>query len=92
MFGRAGTGISELEEGLERGRRMEGFPEKILLATDGLVSMGVAARAAVDLTEKGGAELHVVHVWHTGPSPHFDRAIRSEFERSGGIGSNSKCG
>jgi nucleotide-binding universal stress UspA family protein len=60
---------------------MNGFPEKILLATDGLVSTGVAARAAaVDLTEKGGAELHVVHVWHTVPSPHFDGAIRSGFE------------
>ena len=50
---------------------MNGFPEKILLATDGLVSTATAARAAVDLTEKGGAELHVVHVWHTVPSPHF---------------------
>jgi nucleotide-binding universal stress UspA family protein len=81
LFGRAGTGISELEEGLERSRKMDGLPEKILLATDGLVSTGVAARvAAVDLTEKGGAELHVVHVWHTVSSPHFDRDIRSGFE------------
>jgi nucleotide-binding universal stress UspA family protein len=81
LFGRAGTGISELEEGLERGRKMDGFPAKILLATDGLVSTDVAARAAaVDLTEKGGAELHMVHVWHTVPSPHFDGAIRSGFE------------
>jgi hypothetical protein len=62
----AGTGNSELEERLERSRKMNGFPEKILLATDGLVSTANAARAAaVDLTEKGGAELHVVHVWHT---------------------------
>ncbi len=63
---------------------MNGFPEKVLLATDGLVSTGVAARtAAVDLTKKGGAELHVVHVWHTVPSPHFDRLIRSELEEIG---------
>ena len=63
---------------------MNGFPEKILLATDALVSMAAAARAAaVDLTEKGGAELHLVHVWHTVPSPHFDRVIRSGFEDIG---------
>ena len=63
---------------------MNGFPEQILLATDGLVSMVAAARAAaVHLTEKGGAELHLVHVWHTVPSPHFDRVIRSGFEDIG---------
>lgn len=56
---------------------MNGFPEKILLATDGLVSTGTAARAAVDLAGKGGAELHVVHVWSTVPSPHFSSFIRS---------------
>src|SRR4028119_543002 len=76
----ARTGNSGLKERLERGRNMNGFPEKILLATDGLASTGVAARAAVDLNEKGGAELHVVHVWHTVPTPHFDRDIRSGFE------------
>jgi nucleotide-binding universal stress UspA family protein len=65
---------------LERGRKMNGFPEKILLAIDGLVSTATAARAAVDLAKKGGAELHMVHVWHTVPSPHFDRVIRSELE------------
>src|SRR4028119_139246 len=79
----ARTGNSGLKERLERGRNMNGFPEKILLATDGLASTGVAARAAVDLNEKGGAELHVVHVWHTVPSPHFDRFIRSELEEIG---------
>src|SRR5215211_4693788 len=68
---------------LERGRKMNGFPEKILLATDGLVSTATAARAAVDLTEKEGAKLHLVHVWHTVPSPHFDRLIRSGFEEIG---------
>jgi nucleotide-binding universal stress UspA family protein len=48
------------------------------------VSTATAARAAaVDLAEKGGAELHLVHVWHTVPSPHFDRFIRSGFEEIG---------
>ena len=56
---------------------MNGFPEKVLLATDGLENTTFAARAAVDLAKKGGAELYVIHVWHTVPSPHFDHVIRS---------------
>src|SRR5215218_5567458 len=62
---------------------MNRFPEKILLATDGLESSALASRAAVDLAKGGGAELHVVHVWHTVPSPHFDRVIRSGLEDAG---------
>lgn len=62
---------------------MNGFPEKILLATDGLENTTLAARAAGDLAKKGGAELHVVHVWHTVPSPHFDHVIRSGLEEAG---------
>jgi nucleotide-binding universal stress UspA family protein len=62
---------------------MNGFPERILLATDGLENTTLAARAAVDLAKKGGAELHVVHVWHTVPSPHFDHLIRSGLEDAG---------
>jgi nucleotide-binding universal stress UspA family protein len=73
----------KLEEKLERSRKMNGFPRKILLATDGLENTTLAARAAVDLARKGGAELHVVHVWHTVPSPHFDRVIRSGLEDAG---------
>ena len=56
---------------------MKWFPEKVLLATDGLESTTLAARAAVDLARGGGAELHVVHVWHTVPSPHYGDFIRS---------------
>ena len=62
---------------------MDGYPEKVLLATDGLKNTALAARAAADLAKKGGAELHVVHVWHTVPSPHFDRLIRSGLEDAG---------
>jgi nucleotide-binding universal stress UspA family protein len=62
---------------------MNGFPEKVLLASDGLESTSLAARAAVDLAKKGGAELHVVHVWRTVPSPHFDHVIRSGLEDAG---------
>jgi nucleotide-binding universal stress UspA family protein len=59
------------------------FPEKVLLATDGLDNTTHAARAAVDLAKKGGAELHVVHAWHTVPSPRFDGVIRSGLEDVG---------
>jgi nucleotide-binding universal stress UspA family protein len=62
---------------------MNGFPERILLATDGLENTTLASRAAIDLAKKGGAELHVVHVWHTVPSPHYDRVIRSGLEDAG---------
>src|SRR5919112_4388388 len=62
---------------------MNGFPGKILLATDGLENTTLASRAAVDLAKGGGAELHVVHIWHTVPSPHYDRIIRSGFEDAG---------
>ena len=62
---------------------MNGFPEKVLLATDGLENTIPAARAAVDLAQKGGAELHVIHTWQTVPSPHFDHAIRTGLEDAG---------
>ena len=47
---------------------MEGFPAKILLATDGSEDAALAARAAADLSERAGSELHIVHVL-----PHFHR-------------------
>ena len=62
---------------------MNGFPKKILLATDGLENTALAARAAADLAEKGGAELHVVHAWATVPSPHYGGFIRSGLKQIG---------
>ena len=41
---------------------MEGFPAKILLATDGSEDAALAARAAADLSERADSELHIVHV------------------------------
>jgi hypothetical protein len=38
------------------GSEVNGFPEKVLLATEGLESMALAARAAVDLAKKGEEE------------------------------------
>ena len=43
---------------------MSTFPAKILLATDGSEDSALAARAAIDLCNETGAELHVVHVVH----------------------------
>lgn len=41
---------------------MSMFPTKILLATDGSEEAALAARAAVELSNKTGSELHVVYV------------------------------
>ena len=45
------------------------FPTNILLATDGSEDAEFAARVAVDLTKRTGAELHVSHAWR--PLPHY---------------------
>ncbi len=42
---------------------MNGFPTKILAATDGSEHAVLAARAATELSLRAGAELHVVHAW-----------------------------
>ena len=41
---------------------MEGFPTRMLLATDASEGAGRAALAAVDVSKRTGSELHVVHV------------------------------
>ena len=38
------------------------FPTKILLATDASSEAQLAARTAVDLSQKTGSELHLIHV------------------------------
>lgn len=60
---------------------MNGFPARILLATDGSEDATLATRAAVDLSQKGGSELHVVHVWHDVPTPHFRSFVRAQLKR-----------
>lgn len=40
------------------------FPTKILLATDGSEEATLAAQTAVDITNKSGSELHLIHVMH----------------------------
>ena len=46
---------------------MKDFLTSIVLATDGSKDASLAARAAVDLHERTGADLHVVHVWQSTP-------------------------
>ena len=43
--------------------RMDIFPTKILLATDGSEDAALATRAAADLSIRTGSELYVVHAW-----------------------------
>src|SRR5215208_7939574 len=54
-----------LQQGKPQARRtpfMSIFPTKILLATDGSTEAELAARSAVDLSQKTDSELHVIHV------------------------------
>jgi nucleotide-binding universal stress UspA family protein len=60
---------------------METLPTKMLLATDGSRDAALAARAAGDLASRSGAELHVVHVWHSVPSTRFESFIRGQLHR-----------
>jgi nucleotide-binding universal stress UspA family protein len=63
--------------------KMNRFPTKILLATDGSEDAAQAREAAVDLARKSGSELHLVHVWHDVPSPYAHAFIKRELKRQG---------
>ncbi len=52
--------------------------KKILVATDGSKDAALAIRAAIDLSNKTGAELHVVHAWRELPAvPSLGAAVYS---------------
>jgi nucleotide-binding universal stress UspA family protein len=51
---------------------MSRLPGKILLATDGSEDARLAARAAANLSDRAGAELHIVHAWQSVPHPVID--------------------
>src|SRR5215203_1219215 len=59
------------------------MPEKVLLATDGSKDAALAARAAVDVCEGTGAELHVVHAWHSVPTARLGAFMRAESKKLG---------
>ena len=63
--------------------KMNRFPMKILLATDGSEDAAQAREATVDLVRKSGSELHLVHVWHDVPSPYAHAFIKRELRRQG---------
>jgi nucleotide-binding universal stress UspA family protein len=56
----------------EEVEKMSLLPEKILLATDGSEDAKLAARAAGNLSDKTGAELHIIHAWQYVPHPVLD--------------------
>jgi nucleotide-binding universal stress UspA family protein len=60
---------------------MNGFPNKILLATDSSEYADLAARVAIELSNRTASELHVVHVWHDVPTPHFHSFIRAQLRQ-----------
>jgi nucleotide-binding universal stress UspA family protein len=60
---------------------MNSFPNKILLATDGSEYADLAARAAVELSNRTASELHVVHVRHDVPIPHFHSFVRAQLRQ-----------
>src|SRR5215208_6774186 len=59
------------------------MPEKVLLATDGAKDATLAAGAAVDVCERTGAELHVVHVWYSMPTARLRPFMRAELKKLG---------
>ena len=52
---------------MQRKPMREYFPRIILLATDGSEDAKLAAKAAIDLSKRTGAELHIVHAWRAPP-------------------------
>ena len=59
------------------------MPEKVLLATDGSTDAASAARAAVDVCQGTGAELHIVHVWFNVPTARLRPFMRAELKKLG---------
>jgi nucleotide-binding universal stress UspA family protein len=67
---------------------MSYFPTRILLATDGSEDAAVTTRAAVDLADRSGSELHVMHAFEfVPPRKYMSVALRlsspSDFSRQG---------
>lgn len=54
-------------------------PIKILVATDGSKDANLAVSVTVDLSERTGAELHVVHAWQGPPPMAYPAASRDYY-------------
>jgi nucleotide-binding universal stress UspA family protein len=59
------------------------MPEKVLLATDGSKDSALAARAAVEVCEGTGAQLHLVHAWQSVPTACLRPFMRAEWKNLG---------
>ena len=59
------------------------MPKKVLLATDASKDAALAARAAVDVCQGTGAELDVVHAWHSAPTARLRPFMRAELKKLG---------
>src|SRR5215217_5231358 len=59
------------------------MPKKVLLATDASKDAALATRAAVDVCQGTGAELHVVHAWHSVPTAHLRPFMQAELKKLG---------
>jgi nucleotide-binding universal stress UspA family protein len=71
-----------MEPGHGKGRDMVGeSPTRILLATDGSRDAALAAKAAMDLASRSGADLHVVHVWQELPRRTYPTPNAASFAR-----------
>src|SRR4028119_722104 len=62
---------------------MNHFPTKILLATDGSEDAAQATTAAVDIAERSGSELHLIHVWHDVHTHRAHAYVKRELQRQG---------
>jgi nucleotide-binding universal stress UspA family protein len=61
---------------------MDDWPTRILVGTDGSEEAALALRAAADICEKTGAELHVVHAWHVpGQASSTGRPLSTGYEQ-----------
>ena len=66
------------------GSKMSIFPTKILLATDGSTEAQLAARTAVDLSQKTDSELHLIHVLDVVKVESLDGCTLPRSHRPGG--------
>lgn len=61
---------------------MSAFPTRILLATDGSEEAALAAHAAIDLSGRAGAKLHVVHTWQDLRPPTLPAMAMDEYSQA----------
>lgn len=60
---------------------MHAYPTKILLAVDGSDESKLAAQQAIELSEKTGSELHVIHVGLLSPWVQPDTLSPQQYQR-----------